>query len=362
MKKIICIIICTMFLISSCGLNKTTGNSNISESKNNVIESFKGLWISDSGENDILINQDGKMARGITYSGDFDFEGNVVKFKIDKNKIVVDNGIYFTIQKGKLTRYENNNVAGTYTAGESTDKISSSIHYLNNGESTWEQAVFNYDDLTIKNTGEQDEDEYSQDEDSQIYSIQDKYLKAIQDCSESELNDIIAEKNIENFEDYESNRQEDLNKLKKILQKIYGSNVEISFEQSGFEEFDIQKLNNALAEDDYEDGGDVDIIETLNKTIKDVIETGCNLQRCIKSDMRFKMSGEKGEDTQTVSSYIYKVDGEYYIDTNAFFRLLQGQKHALEQKQSGNDDYSTSDLNIDYTENEDLDYSSLLLK
>lgn len=218
--------------------------------------------------------------------------------------------------------------------------------------------------MTIKNTGEEDENEYSQDEDeySQIYLIQDKYLKAIQDCSESELNDIIAEKNIENFEDYESSMQEDLNKLKRILQKKYGSNVEISFEQSSFEEFDIQKLNNALAQDDDEDGGDVDIIETLNKTIKDVIETGCNLQRCIKSDMRFKMSGEKGEDTQTVSSYIYKVDGDYYIDTHAFFRLLQGQKHALEQKQSGNDDYSTSDLNLDYSESEDLDYSSLLLK
>ena len=264
------------------------------------------------------------MSRGIAYSGDFDFEGNVIKFELKNSKIFVDNGIYFTIKKGKLTRYENNSIAGTYTAGESLDKISSSIHFLNNKESTWEKGVFAYSDLTFKNSENQDEDYY--DEDSQIYDVQSKYLKAIQDYSGTEL-----------------------------------SNVEISFEQSSFEEFDVQKLNNALSEDDDEDGGDVDTIETLNKTMKDVVETGCNLQRCIKSDMTFRMSGDKGEDTQTVASYIYEVDGEYYMDTYAFDKLLQGQKMALEEKQSGNSDYSTADLNLDQYDGEDLNYSSLLL-
>ena len=40
----------------------------------------------------------------------------------------------------------------------------------------------------------------------------------------------------------------ELNELKKTLQEVYGSNVEISFEQSSFEEFDVQKLNNALSD------------------------------------------------------------------------------------------------------------------
>lgn len=221
--------------------------------------------------------------------------------------------------------------------------------------SSYAEDVEDIDDM------ETDEDYY--DEDSQIYDVQSKYLKAIQDYSGTELNDLTPDNNIENFEypEDESSMQKNLNELKKILQEVYGSNVEISFEQSSFEEFDVQKLNNALSEDDDEDGGDVDTIETLNKTIKDVVETGCNLQRCIKSDMTFRMSGDKGEDTQTVASYIYEVDGEYYMDTYAFDKLLQGQKMALEEKQSGNSDYSTADLNLDQYDGEDLNYSSLLL-
>ncbi|KQC84997.1 MULTISPECIES: hypothetical protein [Clostridia] len=362
-KRFLCIICCSMLAFSGCGVGSSVVNSGNYESKNqsNTIEKFKGLWISDLGENDIFINKDGKMSRGIAYSGDFDFEGNVIKFELKNSKIFVDNGIYFTIKKGKLTRYENNSIAGTYTAGESLDKISSSIHFLNNKESTWEKGVFAYSDLTFKNSENQDEDYY--DEDSQIYDVQSKYLKAIQDYSGTELNDLTPDKNIENFEypEDESSMQKELNELKKTLQEVYGSNVEISFEQSSFEEFDVQKLNNALSEDDDEDGGDVDTIETLNKTMKDVVETGCNLQRCIKSDMTFRMSGDKGEDTQTVASYIYEVDGEYYMDTYAFDKLLQGQKMALEEKQSGNSDYSTADLNLDQYDGEDLNYSSLLL-
>jgi hypothetical protein len=221
--------------------------------------------------------------------------------------------------------------------------------------SSYAEDVEDIDDM------ETDEDYY--DEDSQIYDVQSKYLKAIQDYSGTELNDLTPDNNIENFEypEDESSMQKNLNELKKILQEVYGSNVEISFEQSSFEEFDVQKLNNALSEDDDEDGGDVDTIETLNKTMKDVVETGCNLQRCIKSDMTFRMSGDKGEDTQTVASYIYEVDGEYYMDTYAFDKLLQGQKMALEEKQSGNSDYSTADLNLDQYDGEDLNYSSLLL-
>lgn len=215
----------------------------------------------------------------------------------------------------------------------------------------------------VEDTDDMETDEDYYDEDSQIYDVQSKYLKAIQDYSGTELNDLTPDNNIENFEypEDESSMQKNLNELKKILQEVYGSNVEISFEQSSFEEFDVQKLNNALSEDDDEDGGDVDTIETLNKTMKDVVETGCNLQRCIKSDMTFRMSGDKGEDTQTVASYIYEVDGEYYMDTYAFDKLLQGQKMALEEKQSGNSDYSTADLNLDQYDGEDLNYSSLLL-
>ena len=94
--------------------------------------------------------------------------------------------------------------------------------------------------------------------------MQSKYLKAIQDYSGTELNDLTPDNNIENFEypEDESSMQKNLNELKKILQEVYGSNVEISFEQSSFEEFDVQKLNNALSEDDDEDGGDVDTTET----------------------------------------------------------------------------------------------------
>lgn len=215
----------------------------------------------------------------------------------------------------------------------------------------------------VEDTDDMETDEDYYDEDSQIYDVQSKYLKAIQDYSGTELNDLTPDNNIENFEypEDESSMQKNLNELKKILQEVYGSNVEISFEQSSFEEFDVQKLNNALSEDDDEDGGDVDTIETLNKTMKDVVETGCNLQRCIKSDMTFRMSGDKGEDTQTVASYIYEVDGEYYMDTYAFDKLLKGQKMALEEKQSGNSDYSTADLNLDQYDGEDLNYSSLLL-
>ena len=293
------------------------------------------------------------MSRGIAYAGDFDFEGNTIKFEIDKDKIVVGNGIYFIIKDGKLTRYENNGVAGTYTAGESIEKISSRI---NIEESVWEDGVFNYDDLTVENTEEQ-EDVYN--ENGEIYEIQNKYLKAIQDYSGSELNDITPDKNIENFEYPESEKgmQETLNDFKKILQEVYGSDVEISYEQSSFEEFDIIKLNNALNDEE-----DVDTIESLNKTIKDVIKTGCNLQRCVKSDMTFTISGKKKEDTQMVSSYVYKVDEEYYIDTHAFLKLFQGQKRALEEKHSGNSDYSTADLNIGYSGDEEMDYSSLLIK
>ena len=134
--------------------------------------------------------------------------------------------------------------------------------------SSYAEDVEDIDDM------ETDEDYY--DEDSQIYDVQSKYLKAIQDYSGTELNDLTPDNNIENFEypEDESSMQKNLNELKKILQEVYGSNVEISFEQSSFEEFDVQKLNNALSEDDDEDGGDVDTIETLNKTMKDVVETG----------------------------------------------------------------------------------------
>lgn len=214
---------------------------------------------------------------------------------------------------------------------------------------------------SVQDTDDMEQEEDVYDEDSNIYDVQSKYVKAIQDYSGAELIDLTPDKNIDGFK-YpieESTIQKNMDELKKVLSKVYGSNVQISFEQNSFEEFDVLKLNNALSEDDDEDGSDVDIIETLNKGITGVINTGCNLQRCIKSDMIFRISGEAGEDTQTVASYIYEVDGEYYMDTYAFENLLKGQKMALEEKQSGNSDYSTADLNLNQIE--DLNYSSLLL-
>ena len=58
--------------------------------------------------------------------------------------------------------------------------------------SSYAEDVEDIDDM------ETDEDYY--DEDSQIYDVQSKYLKAIQDYSGTELNDLTPDNNIENFE------------------------------------------------------------------------------------------------------------------------------------------------------------------
>ena len=69
-KKIICIICCIMLVSSGCGLKQNIRNSIKYENNSKSIDKFKGLWISDSEENDILINKDGKLARGMVYAGD----------------------------------------------------------------------------------------------------------------------------------------------------------------------------------------------------------------------------------------------------------------------------------------------------
>ena len=362
-NKILITICCIMLLLSGC-----SGSTNIRDNKkssNKTIEKFKGLWLSDSEENDVLINSEGKLLRGMAYGGDFDFEGNVIKCIVGKNKILAGKGIYFEIKDGKLNRYENDVIVNTYSLGESLDNISTKFHYINSEESLWNDAEFNYEDLTTENTGEQTDGAYNEDDSyveddisyDSVYDIQNRYLNAIKDYSASELMDISPNKNIENIEYSESENsvQKELNDFKKIIEKLYGNNVEISFEQSSFEEFSVQMLNNAMNDEE-----DVDIIEGLNKTMKDVIETGCNLQRCIKSDMTFKMSGEKGEDTQTVSSYIYEVDDSYYIDTYAFSDLYAGQEKALEEKKNGDSDYSTANQKPRGLDQDE--YASLLLR
>ena len=61
-KRFLCIICCSMLAFSGCGVGSSVVNSGNYESKNqsNTIEKFKGLWISDLGENDIFINKEEK--------------------------------------------------------------------------------------------------------------------------------------------------------------------------------------------------------------------------------------------------------------------------------------------------------------
>ncbi len=216
-------------------------------------------------------------------------------------------------------------------------------------------------DEDVENINSEEEGDY--DEYTQIDEICTTCLKAIQYDLGSDLNGISVESNIANLKSTqdESSIQSDMYDLKKTLQRLYGANISIDYEKSSYEEFDVEKIKNAIDDDEG-----IDIIESLDKTIEEVIESGCNFQRFLKIDITFKISGDKGDDTQVVPVYIYKIDGVFYTDTYTLWRLYEGQKDLLKEKEEveelkrAGEDYSFS---TSYGEHSDLDvdYSSLLL-
>lgn len=218
------------------------------------------------------------------------------------------------------------------------------------------------DDTTDSSVYDQmEEDVY--DEDSEVTNIQDKYLKAMQDNSGSEMYDISVDKDVTQLEyrENESDMQELLDRLTKALKNLYGDDFKIDYEQSSFEEFDIAKLQQAVnTENDGED--DIDSVESLNKEIVNLIDSQCNLQRCIKSDMTFVMTGSKKENTQTVESFIYKIDDQYYTDTSALADLTYEQEHVIRDSDSSNSEYDDNEDDEDDEDEDRSDYSSLLLK
>ena len=256
------------------------------------------------------------------------------------------------------------------TSGCGSNSIPTSNSVVTDTENNNNDSIDSNDEDMGDDSAEfEEEDVY--DEDAEVDAIQQKFLKAVQDNSGSELYDISVDKNVTGMEpddiDSEKDMQESLEQLKTALHTLYGSDVQIDYEQSTFEEFDIAKLQEAADYEDEDDTGkaDIDTIESLNKTVGYVIDSKCNLQRCIKSDMTFVLSGSNGEDTQTVPSFIYKVDDQYFMDTMPLYCLLEEQETAVKKRKQNITDYSTSEYDR-YKgmedDDEDLDYSSLLLK
>ena len=201
-----------------------------------------------------------------------------------------------------------------------------------------------------------DEKQLSPNEDeavAEVERLQQAFMKAMQDYSEPEWFALLPEKDISNIENGsdEEGLQDSMGQFQKVMQTVYGDTVQFDYVQTSFEELDVEKLNRAIQDDDT-----VDIVETLNKRIEYILESGCNLQRCIKSDMEITIDNGQKNSVQTESSFVYEIDGQWYID-GPFDAVFYEQKKQIES--SDEDDYDDEDDSDE--EDDSADYSSLLV-
>ncbi len=194
-------------------------------------------------------------------------------------------------------------------------------------------------------------DEYWGSEMDQLHQC---LVDSIQNYSTSDLYERTIEKNIAELKYAESEEtvEESMQTLKKIFPDLYGDNITVNYEKETEEEFSIPRLQQAV--DDEED---VDIVESLDKTVKYVVKTGCDLQRCVKSDIAVTIQGDKDTYEQTISTYLYQIDDVWYMDLASFDDIFYRQKGLWEKENDPQEDeeYDFSDSK------EDFDYSFLLL-
>lgn len=285
-----------------------------------------------------------------------------------KRMLVVMFCVSLAVSGCNINKEVKNNEISSSVEKDSEDKESSSsmaderdddVNYEGENEYENNDNDINYEE---ENEYENSDDFYNEDEEIDV--IQEKYVKGIQDDSSTEILNLLPDKAIENLEDKEKEKylKEDLKKFYKDVYEIYGNNIKFDYSQSSFEEFDIEKLQRIIDSDD----DDIDVLESLNKKMVDIIESNCNLQRCIKSDMLITISGDKNTHSWKVPSYIYEIDYEWFIDIKAFDDLYDIQERVVDTKDKTGSyyalEYDNDEYYNDWYMEEDIDYSLLLLK
>lgn len=118
--------------------------------------------------------------------------------------------------------------------------------------------------------------------------------------------------------------KESCDTLLEIWNEQYGVINDIDYELIDEKDYDIETLKRDLE-------NDIDVIEDMNMQLQTVLESTCNLQKCLELTMVLSIDGtKKSEQRDLKYFYIYQIDDQWYTDANALYKL-EGYESAVKE-------------------------------